>query len=388
MLAWLFVGIWLIPWYFLIRIAPRKPALRDHPPKTGRPLSVIIPARNEGEMIGGCVRSILASTYQPLKVIVVDDRSTDATAEIVERIARSDPSLALGTGPRLKLVHGAALPEGWYGKPWACVQGLRASTGEILCFTDADTTHGPELLARSVSGMEALDAALFTVMPTQTCLTWSERLILPQFFYLLAARFHPAVVNQATRPKDAIANGQYIMMTRAEYERVGTHEKVKHEVAEDLALGQEVMMAGGKVRMVYALEDMTTRMYTGWAHLREGFSKNLFMGAKRSLQGHPILMTIAPYLVGATFVIWLTPPLALLLQWLGVDFWSHGPALAATISSTLFWIAFSLGLRIPFWWGLLYPIGALGALDIALLSAIRGGRRIEWKGRVYGTSVQ
>lgn len=380
MFAWLLVAVWLVPWYFLIRIAPRKPALKAFAPRTGRPLSVIIPARNEAAMIERCVRSILASTYTPLEVLVVDDRSTDDTAAIVARIAKEDA--------RLRLVRGAELPEGWYGKPWACVQGLRASTGEILCFTDADTVHEPELLARSVRGMEEMDAALFTVMPTQACLTWSERLILPQFFYILAARFHPAVVNKARRPKDAIANGQYIMMTRAEYERVGTHERVKHEVAEDLALGQEVMKAGGKVRMVYALEFMTTRMYTSWAHLREGFSKNLFMGAKRSLQGHPILMRIAPYLVGATFIIWILPPVALLLQAFGVPFWAHGPALAATISSFLFWVLFSLGLEVPLWYGLLYPVGALGALDIALRSAIRGSRRIEWKGRVYGTGTR
>ena len=379
MLSYLLVAVWLVPWYFLLRIAPRKPSLNSFAPHIGTPLSVIIPARNEAEVIERCVRSILRSTYTPLEVIVVDDRSIDGTAEIVERIAREDG--------RLTLVHGAELPEGWYGKPWACVQGLRASTGEILCFTDADTIHEPELLTRSVGGMEAMGATLFTVMPTQTCLTWSERLILPQFFYLLAARFHPAVVNGATRSRDAIANGQYIMMTRREYEGVGTHERVKHEVAEDLALAQEVMKAGGKLRMVYALDLMTTRMYTSWAHLREGFSKNLFMGARRTLEGHPILQRIAPYLVGATFLIWLFPPVALLLRSFGFDVWGAGPALAATASSLLFWVMFSAGLGIPIYWGLFYPLGALGALDIAMLSAIRGKRRIEWKGRTYGSGV-
>ncbi|HVX87399.1 MAG TPA: glycosyltransferase family 2 protein [Gemmatimonadales bacterium] len=385
MIAWLLVAVWLVPWYFLIRIAPRKPALKEFPPRTGRPLSVIIPARNEAGMIERCVHSILRSTYTPLEVIVVDDRSTDDTAAIVERMIGSDPSLSTGTGPRLRLVHGADLPAGWYGKPWACVQGLRASTGEILCFTDADTVHEPELLARSVSGMEAMGASLFTVMPFQECLTWSERLILPQFFYLRAARFHPSVVNRARRAKDAIANGQFILMTRAEYERIGTHEKVKHEVAEDLALGQEVMLAGGKVRMVYALEYMRTRMYTHWAHLREGFSKNLFLGSRRSLKEHPIFARFVSYLVGATFLIWLLPPAALLLRALGVDVWAQGPALWATGSSVAFWVTFSMAIGVPFWWGLLYPIGALGAFDIALLSAIRGKRRVEWKGRVYGT---
>ena len=385
MLAWVFVLIWLVPWYFLIRLAPRRPRLRDYPPRSGQALSVIIPARNEAEVIERCVRSILRSTYAPLEVVVVDDRSTDGTAEIVERIAREDPSLALGTGSRVKLVHGEPLPDGWYGKPWACVQGYRAATGKILCFTDADTIHEPELLARSVGAMEEMGATLFTVMPKQICLTWSERLILPQFFYLLAAKFHPGVVNHATRAKDAIANGQYVMMTRAEYERVGTHERVKHEVAEDLALGQEVMLAGGKIRMVYALEYMATRMYTGWAHLREGFGKNIFLGARRSFQEHPRIGRLVPYLVGTTFLVWLIPPMALLLQTLGVAFWAPAPALTATVASLLFWIAFSAGLSVPFWWGFLYPLGALGALDIALLSAFRGARRVEWKGRVYGT---
>jgi len=376
-LPWAFVALWLGPWYFLIRSISRKPSLRNFPPRTGRPLSLIIPARNEAGVIARCVRSILKSTYTPLEVLVVDDRSSDDTAAIVEGIARTDP--------RVRLVRGEALPEGWYGKPWACVQGLRASQGEILCFTDADTTHEPELLARSVSAMEGMDATLFTVMPHQTCLTWSERLILPQFFYILAARFHPAIVNRTTNPRDGIANGQYIMMTRAAYERVGTHAKVKHEVAEDLAMGQEVLRMGGKVRIAYAEEFMATRMYTSWSHLREGFSKNLFMGARRGLEGFPFLQRVAPYLVGGVFVIWLIPPIVLALQALGVDFWAHGPALAATALSLLFWVTFSIGIGIPFWWGLLYPFGALGALDIALRSAYRGSRRIEWKGRVYGT---
>ncbi|HET7043179.1 MAG TPA: glycosyltransferase family 2 protein [Gemmatimonadales bacterium] len=379
MLAWLVVGIWLVPWYFLFRFARRRPALGDFPLRSGRPLSVIIPARNEAAVIERCVRSILGSTYAPLEVLVVDDRSTDDTAAIVARVAATDP--------RVRLIHGEPLPDGWYGKPWACVQGLRASTGELLCFTDADTTHGPELLARSVGAMEAMGATLFTVMPSQTLLTWSERLILPQFFYLLAAKYHPGAVNRATSPRDAIANGQYILMTRAAYEGVGTHERVKHEVAEDLALGQEVLKSGGRIRMVYALDQMATRMYTDWAHLREGFSKNLFLGARRSLEGHPILRTVIPYLVGLVFVIWIVPPIALLLQGLGVPVWAPGPALAATGLAFAFWVMFSLGIGVPFWWGLLYPFGALGALDIALRSAWRGGRKVEWKGRVYGTDT-
>lgn len=377
MLSWLPVVLWLVPWYFFFRIASRKPSLKQFAPRSGERLSVIIPARNEGAVIEQCVRSILRSTYTPLEVLVVDDRSTDDTADIVARIAAEDP--------RLKLVRGEPLPEGWYGKPWACVQGYRAATGELLCFTDADTTHGADLLSLSAGAAESLDAALFTVMPAQTVLTWSERLILPQFFYLLAAKYRPSVINSATDMRDMIANGQFILISRAWYERVGTHESVKHEVAEDLAIGQEVFALGGKVRMVYALEQMSTRMYTDWAHLREGFSKNLFLGARRSLIGHPLQQAIVPYLVGATFIVWMAPPVVLLLQALGLHLWATGPALAATWLSFLFWLFFDLGIGVPLWYAFLYPLGALGALDIALLSAFRGKRRVEWKGRTYGT---
>lgn len=377
MLAYLPVIIWLVPWYFFFRIAARKPALRQFSPRSGRPLSVIIPARNEAAGIERCVRSILTSTYTPLEVLVVDDRSTDATAQIVAGIAREDS--------RLKLVPGEELPDGWYGKPWACVQGYRAATGELLCFTDADTTHGPDLLSLAVGAAESLEAALFTVMPAQLCLTWSERLILPQFFYLLAAKYHPAVINAATDVKDMIANGQFILISREWYERVGTHESVRHEVAEDLAIGQEVFALGGKVRMVFALEQMATRMYTDWGHLREGFSKNLFLGSRRALIGHPGQQAIVPYLVGITFLAWMAPPAALLLQALGVDVWAPGPALAATLLSFLFWLFFDLGVGVPIYYAFAYPLGALGALDIALLSAFRGQRRVEWKGRRYGT---
>jgi chlorobactene glucosyltransferase len=97
-------------------------------------VSVIVPARNEAENIVGVVRSILASTYQPFELIVVDDRSTDSTAEQVR---------ALGSDPRLRLVMGNELPAGWFGKPWACVQGYREARGELLLFTDADTKHEP-----------------------------------------------------------------------------------------------------------------------------------------------------------------------------------------------------------------------------------------------------
>src|SRR5947207_3675735 len=123
----------------------RRPRLRDYEPITSGPLvSVIIPARNEARNIERCVRSVLGTRYSPIEVIVVDDRSTDGTAEIVEP----------ATGNRLRLVRGAELPAGGFGKQWAIVQGYRVARGGLLLFADADTSHEPERLPRAARGLQ------------------------------------------------------------------------------------------------------------------------------------------------------------------------------------------------------------------------------------------
>ncbi|MGH7512466.1 MAG: glycosyltransferase family 2 protein [Gemmatimonadales bacterium] len=203
---------WLVPFASLFRLADTRPSLSDVPPAEGTPVSVIIPARNESATIETVVRSVLASRYRPLEVIVVDDRSTDDTAARVARLAADDG--------RLRLLSGAPLPPGWFGKPWACVQGARAAGGRLLLFTDADTRHEPELLGRAVAALEREQAALVTVAPHQRCVTLWERLIMPQIWLLLGLRYHPRHVNRARRERDVIANGQFILTTREAYDEV------------------------------------------------------------------------------------------------------------------------------------------------------------------------
>src|SRR5256884_157399 len=145
--------------------------------------SVIVPARNEAMNIERCVRSILATEYRPVEVIVVDDRSSDATAEIVERIMRSGEAAS-----RLRLVRGEELPQGWFGKSWAIAQGYRVARGDLLLFTDADTWHHPELLPRTVSVLTAERADLVSVVARQEMVTFWERLVQPHVLVALASR--------------------------------------------------------------------------------------------------------------------------------------------------------------------------------------------------------
>jgi chlorobactene glucosyltransferase len=362
---------WLAPFASLFRLADNRPNLSDVPPATGTPASVIIPARNESAVIETVVRSVLGSTYQPLELLVVDDRSTDDTASIVQRLAEEDP--------RVRLVRGAPVPEGWYGKPWACLQGYRAARGDILLFTDADTRHEPELLGRAVGALRQERADLVTVAPRQSCVTFWERLVMPQVWLLLALRYHPSRVNRATRARDVIANGQFILVPRESYEAAGTHQAVRGEVAEDLALAQAFQRAGRRIHFAFAERLMETRMYHSLPHLVEGWSKNMYLGGRRSFPENRVLRALVPVMLAASFAFWLVPPVALALAGGGLV-----PAAAvATGFSAVFWMMISYGMKIPAWYGLLYPLGALVGLYIGLRSTWRGARRVEWRGRVY-----
>ena len=339
---------------------------------------MIVPARNEARTIEPMLRSVLASRYRPFELLVVDDRSTDETATVVARLAAADP--------RVRLVSGAPLPDGWYGKPWACVQGAERSTGELLLFTDADTRHEPELLGRAVAALQREQVDLVTVSPHQRCVTFWERVVMPQIWLLLGLRYHPRRVNRARRERDVIANGQFILTTREAYAAAGTHAAVRHEVAEDLALAQTYFRAGRRLRFVFAERLMETRMYQSLPHLVEGWSKNMYLGGRRSFPGEPLLQALVPLMLAAALVFWLAPLLVLLLVAAGVDLGPFlRPAILATGLSAAFWMLMSYGMRIPPGYGLLYPLGALMTLYIAALSTWRGGRRVEWRGRVYGS---
>jgi chlorobactene glucosyltransferase len=282
------------------------------------------------------------------------------------------------------LVRGTQLPDGWYGKPWACYQGYLASKGELLLFTDADTRHQPELLGRTVGALVQEQADLVTIAPHQECVTFWERLVMPQIWFLLALRYHPTAVNRARKPRDVIANGQFILTTREAYESAGTHQAVRHEVAEDLALAQAFVRGGLKLHFAFAEQLMTTRMYHGLGHLIEGWSKNIYLGGRRSFPDEPLLRALVPAMLILGMLYWLVPPAVLLAASVAPGLAPlASAALAATILSTVFWMLICHGMRIPIVYGLGYPVGVLMALYIILRSSWRGGRRVEWRGRVY-----
>jgi hypothetical protein len=269
-------------------------------------------------------------------------------------------------------------------KALGCWQGYREAQGQLLLFTDADTRHQPELLARAFGALLTEKADLVTVSPVQRCLTFWERIIMPQMWFLLALRYSPRSVNRADRPRDVIANGQFILTPRQAYEAAGTHASVRHEIAEDLALAQTYLQKGLKLHFAFAERLMETRMYQGLGPLIEGWSKNIYLGGRRSFPEEPFRRALVPLILVLAIGYWLFPPAALLVSLAipGLAFLRTGLMLALVLSAG-FWMLICLGMRIPARYGLGYPLGALLALYIVLRSTWRGDRKVEWRGRVY-----
>lgn len=345
------------------------------PPDRAPLVSIVLPARNEERTIGRCLRSLLASEYPACEILVIDDRSTDATAALVAGFAASDQ--------RVRLIHGTELPAGWYGKPWACWQGAQQAKGELLLFTDADTEHGPQLLPRAVAALQASDVDLVTVMPRQEMIGFWERMVQPFFFLLLGLRFGPlSRINRNRNPRHGIANGQFILVTRQSYFAVGGHQAVHNTVLDDLMMGVRYLEARRTHLFVNAEDDMTTRMYDSLGGIIEGWSKNAFMGVWSTMRSRPLayvgilgaallpLMSLAPVaLLVCGAVRGSTPLLLAGGAWYALHVLLHAAFLVAArsrVSSAVF-----------------YPLGALVMLYILLRSTVRGSRHIVWRGRSY-----
>ena len=204
-------------------------------------VSIILPARNEEEFIGKCLDSLIQQDYENYEIIVIDDSSKDTTGEIISEYAKKYSKI-IPVSARPK-------PDGWMGKNWACMEGYKKATGDLLLFTDADTKHSKNVLSLAVSHLISFNLDALSAIPKMLTFDFWTKITLPMISTFLHTRFSALNVNNPSK-KTGYFFGSFFILKKKTYEEVGMHEGVKQEIIEDGALGKKVKELGYKMRMV------------------------------------------------------------------------------------------------------------------------------------------
>lgn len=234
-------------------------------------VSVLVPARNEAHRLTDCLESLRAQRGVPgLEILVLDDESTDRTADLARLIAVDDP--------RVRVLTGAPLPAGWLGKPHACWQLAQAADPEsdVLIFVDADVSLAPDAVMSTVDMMRSTPLDFASPYPRLVALSPAERLVQPLLPWSWLTFLPLRLAERSARPSLTAVGGQFLAITRAAYEKCGGHSAVRTEVLEDLALARAAKRAGARGGVVDGSALASCRMYQGWSQLRDGYGKSLW----------------------------------------------------------------------------------------------------------------
>jgi GT2 family glycosyltransferase len=331
--------------------------------KVSPQISAIVPARDEEEVIAACIES-LARQPEIGEIIVVNDASTDGTADILRRLQE--------TIPTLRIVESAGIPAGWVGKNYAAWLGAAEARLPWMLFTDADSLHLAGSAGRALRLAEEHGAALVSFSPGQATRTWWEKALIPFIYCRLATRFSYEAVNDPASPA-AAANGQYLLIGRTAYDTVGGHRSVAGEILEDVALAERVKAAGLRLWFGPDAAAVEVRMYRTFRAMWEGWKKNLYrlMGNSAAGARHELMATVPwiPCLLLLGGFVW--PVLALV--GVGLLLGRHA-AYAAALSRNQFPVS-----RIVFY----VPAVALYAAVLLASWRSHAEGRVRWKGREY-----
>ena len=331
-------------------------------PTVTRPVTVVVPVRDEEEQIAGCLAALLAQRgVDRLEVVVVDDGSTDRTAAVV----------GSGTDARVRLVPAPPLPPGWLGKPHACQVGAsaaRPAPDGLLVFLDADVRLAPDAIAAAAAVLHGSDLDLVSPWPAPQAEGVAERLVQPLSPWLWATTLPLRLAERSPRPSLAAANGQFLVLTRVAYDHVGGHAAVRGEVLEDIALLRALKRVGGRGGPVDGSALATCRMYDGWGAIRAGYGKSLWA----AVGGSPTASMLTAAALAAVYVV---PPLAALRgSRAGLVGYAAGVAGRAVVAART-------GGRVgpdP----LAHPV-SVALFGVLTAGSVRGHRRgtLRWRGR-------
>ena len=340
-------------------------------------VSIILPARNEEKFIGKCLESFVDQDYTNYEIISVDDSSNDKTWEIIEKYAK--------TSEKIIPIKAKTKPNGWMGKNWACIEGFKHATGDLLLFTDADTRYSEKVISFAVAHLLSEKLDVLTVIPRLLCLDNITKITLPMLSIFLHSRYSALNVNN---PKKGIGYffGSFFIIKKEIYEKIGTHEKVKHEIIEDGALGKITKESGFGLKMVRG-EHLLDAVYSR-------SPQEMWHGLERLMV--PLYHQNKSYAVGVFFAVLfiLFIPIPFLIYSLVFvslnDYSSFLPLMFSAIFSTcaIFTAGFMetrMGLNLKSIFGLLAPIGSLIVISGFLSGILQANKSsaVSWRGRKY-----
>ncbi|MEU2614328.1 glycosyltransferase family A protein [Micromonospora sp. NPDC007271] len=349
----------------------RRPAAG--PVEVAEAVAVLLPLRDEADRVTPCLRALLAQRGVPdLRIVVLDDGSTDGTADVVRAVAGDDP--------RVTLLTGVAPPPGWLGKPHACWQ-LATRTHPaptVLAFVDADVVLAPYAVAAAVTELRAAKAALLSPYPRIVVRTAADRLVQPLLQWLWLTFLPLRAMERSPRPSLAAAGGQFLVLDRAGYLRAGGHAAVADKVLEDVELARAVKRAGDRIALADGSRLAACRMYGTWPQLRDGYTKSLWASF-----GHP---SAAAVVVALLLVLFTAPPL-IALGALAAD--SPAPAGLAFLAYLLGVAGRVVSARAT--GGRAWPDALTHPVSVVVLGwltfrsyHLRKRRRLTWRGRPVG----
>ncbi len=370
-----------VAWVFLIksmldsfRFTPYLDKF-ENTSKSSPKVSIILPARNEEGFIGKCLDSLIKQDYENYEIIVIDDSSDDATGEIISEYAKRDSKI-IPVSARPK-------PEGWMGKNWACMEGYRRATGELLLFTDADTNHSKNVLSLAVAHLISFNLDALSAIPKMLTFDFWTKITLPMISTFLHTRFSALNVNNPSK-KTGYFFGSFFILRKKTYEEVGMHEGVKQEIIEDGALGKKVKELGYKIKMVRGdhLIDAV------WAR-----DKSTLWNALKRLMV-PLYLQSGKIAIGiffaVLFLLFIPFPIFAVSASLPVETTSAKMlCITAAIASTLIYIGaiieVKVGLQLRFVHALFAPLGSL-VVVLGFLSGLiqaKSASSVIWKERRY-----
>lgn len=362
LLSLLILAFWLITLGRTILNLALVPRLRVRSLPADAPLvSVVVPARDEERAIERTVRAFLAQTWPNLELIVVNDRSTDATGAILRDI----------DDPRLTVIDNIDPPDGWLGKPWALHQGSLRARGELLLFADADVLYEPDAVAAAVLHLQERNVPMLSLFPRFVMRGFWEHVVMPNLAFFAFTVLPLWLSNRSRARILGIGGGVGNLIRRADYDAVGGHEALRDAVIDDVALARLVRRSGRPTQIARAEELVSVRMYDGLREIVDGFTKNSFAVTGRSY------VTAAIFVIAGVVLHIL--PYALALT--GDVF-----SIASVIVLTLIRLILFASLRYRLDNALLgHPLMIGVWLWIMVRSAWRTGvrRELMWRGRKY-----